>query len=557
MTPRMKLLYSFFSLLKPSRLQLLGLAALTALLALFDLAKPYLTGVIVDMAGRAEFSARFYQVLLALGALFAVGELAAVFKTLSVKRITSRLQLVLSLKTFNLLYRRPFAESFGKSPGESFYKTTEDVDRAAGFMTETAAQLPYLALRIALTLGIILKLSFSLAVLAALLLPLMLLPQHLLKKKMLASWEKLIGSAQSFFSLSEELFAGTYLVKAMGKEKTALRRFCGRLALSLRAEIAGLKVSAWLGMASRLAALAAAALFLVFALRDLQAGRLSLGTLAALAIYIMQLNSLAAQAAEIIPDIALGLLSCARLEGIFTPQEKSVVPLPPVTHGAAEFSGVCFSYEAGKPVLKNASFQLKPCTHTVLLGPSGCGKTTVFNLLLGLYAPQSGNISIDGAPVPGPRPNTALAPQESYFWNDSLRNNLLFAAPNAQECEINIVLELAGLQTLVESLPQGIDTPLGHNAARLSRGQKQRLALARALMQRPVLLLLDEALSSLDMESETAMLKAVRRNYPAMTIVSAAHRPQSALLADCACVFDGHGGISCGLSPEEALRRAA
>jgi len=548
-----KLLLSFFGLLKPSRFLLLRLAMLTALMALFDLGKPYLTGQIVDMAGRGEFSALFYWVLLVLGALFAFGELAAVFKTLSVKRIASRLQLALSVKTFNLLYSRPCGTVCGKSPGESFYQATQDVDRTAGFMTETAVQIPYLALRMILTLLVMMKLNFPLAVLAALLLPLMLLPQHLLKKKMLASWELVIGRAQDFFSLSEELFAGAYLVKAMGRERTALRRFCGKLALSLRAEIQGLKVSSWLGMASRLAALAAAALFMAFALRQLRAGQLTLGTLTALAIYIMQLNSLAAQVAEVIPEVALGLLSCVRLEGIFEPHEKSGAPLPPVTRGAVELRNVSFSYEAGRAVLQRASLHAEPGRHLVLLGPSGCGKTTVFNLLLGLYLPQGGSISIDGDAVAGPRPKIALAPQESYFWNDTLRNNLLFAEPKASESDLNLVLELAGLKQLADSMPQGMDTSLGHNAARLSRGQKQRLALARALVQKPVLLLLDEALSSLDMESESEILKAVRRRYPSMTIISAAHRPQSSLLADCACVFDGQGGINCGLSPAAAL----
>ncbi|NLO91276.1 MAG: ABC transporter ATP-binding protein [Elusimicrobia bacterium] len=553
MKTQLRLLRSFFSLLKPSIPMLARAGFLAVALMLLELGKPYLTGMLVDMAGRGEFSALFYRYVAALGALFLFAELAAVGKTLAMKGVTSKLQLSLSVKTFASLYRRPLSVSARKSPGESFYQATQDVDRVSSFMTETAAQIPYIALRVLLTIGIMLKLNPQLALLAVILLPLMLLPQHFLKKKMLDTWESLIDSAQNFYSLSEELFAGTYLVKAMGREKAALRRFCGRLTAALRMEIAGLRVSSWLGMASRLAALLGAALFIFYALFLMRQGLLSFGALAALAIYIMQLNSLAAQAAEAVPDLALGLLSCRRLEDIFSsPTETGTQPVP-VRAGAVEFKSVSFAYADGKQVLNGASFSVEAGKHTVLLGPSGCGKTTVFNLLLGLYSPQSGSVEIDGAGVSGPRPNIGVAPQESYFWNDTVRNNLLFASPKAAPEELDAVLSVVGLKEFSDSLPQGMDTPLGHNAATLSRGQKQRLAIARALLTRPALLLLDEALSSLDMASERLILDAVRREYPGLAIISAAHRPQSALMADAACIFDGMGGVRSGLSPEQAL----
>ncbi|HOX23743.1 MAG TPA: ABC transporter ATP-binding protein, partial [Elusimicrobiales bacterium] len=331
--------------------------------------------------------------------------------------------------------------------------------------------------------------------------------------------------------------------KALAREKAALRRFVSRLGDTLRAEVAALRLDLWLGAASRLTAFLCAGAFLLYALKLLQAGVLSPGTLAALAIYIFQLNSLAAQAADLLPEAASGMRSCERIESISAQTRPASGGRKPVLSGKAEIKNVSFGYDDKIPVLANASFLARPGKHTALLGPSGCGKTTLFNLLLGLYSAQAGQVLVDEYAAQPGRPGVALAPQEGYFWNDSLKNNLLFFAPEAGELELQSALKTTGLDEVCRQLPHGADTILGHNAVRLSRGQKQRLSLARALLLKPRLLLLDEALSSLEIETERRLLSGIKESYTGVTVISSTHRPQSIELADCVYKFDGKGGL--------------
>jgi ATP-binding cassette subfamily C protein len=174
---------------------------------------------------------------------------------------------------------------------------------------------------------------------------------------------------------------------------------------------------------------------------------------------------------------------------------------------------------------------------TALVGPSGAGKTTIADLAVGLLVPTSGRVLIDGAALAGDliprwREEVAMVPQDVFLFHESIRANLLWAQPGANEGDLWRALALASAETLVRRLPDGLDTVVGDRGERLSGGERQRIALARALLREPTLLVLDEATSSLDAGNETAILDALAMLHGSMTILVIAHQRSSLRDAD-------------------------
>ena len=211
---------------------------------------------------------------------------------------------------------------------------------------------------------------------------------------------------------------------------------------------------------------------------------------------------------------------------------------------ALELEDVTFRYEdESKGAVEGVSLSIPRHTMTAIVGRSGAGKSTLIDLIAGLRLPDSGRITVDGTDLreldlPGWRRRIGYVTQDVIVFNDTVRNNLLFAHPDATEEDLRRVLELVQFDDLIATLPDGLATILGEGGVRLSGGQKQRLALARALIADPELLLLDEATSALDNESERLIQKAVESIARRLTIVVVAHRLATVRRADRIFVMD-------------------
>jgi ATP-binding cassette, subfamily C, bacterial len=167
-----------------------------------------------------------------------------------------------------------------------------------------------------------------------------------------------------------------------------------------------------------------------------------------------------------------------------------------------------------------------------ITGPSGAGKTTFADLLVGLYPPQQGRVSVAGVPLQGDavagwRERVSYVAQDPFLFHDTMRRNLAWARPQASEAEMWAALALAGADALVRRMEQGLDTIVGERGALVSGGERQRIALARAVLRRPRLLVLDEATSAIDVAGERDILARLRALKPRPTIVIIAHRAES------------------------------
>ncbi|MHA6425588.1 ABC transporter ATP-binding protein [Actinotignum schaalii] len=199
-----------------------------------------------------------------------------------------------------------------------------------------------------------------------------------------------------------------------------------------------------------------------------------------------------------------------------------------------EFSGVTFGYDPRYPVLRDISFRAPAGKVTALVGPSGAGKTTALALVAGFWQPQSGRITLGGRDIRECQPmrHIAMVFQDVYLFSGSIRDNLTLAKPDATEEEILTAVNLAGLDSVIERLPAGLDTQVGPGGNALSGGEKQRVAIARAFLKDSPILLLDEITSALDSITEAVIGEAIRRLAKGRTVLMVAHRPSTIAWAD-------------------------
>jgi ABC-type multidrug transport system fused ATPase/permease subunit len=216
--------------------------------------------------------------------------------------------------------------------------------------------------------------------------------------------------------------------------------------------------------------------------------------------------------------------------------KERVVALGPI-RGDVRFDHVCFAYETGKPVLHDISFHTAPGAVTALVGPSGAGKSTVIGLICAFYKPTSGAIYLDETDLSkvsldSYRTQLGVVLQESFLFDGTIRENVAFARPEATEDEVLNACRIACVDEFAESFERGYDTIVGERGVKLSGGQRQRVSIARAILANPRILILDEATSSLDSESESQIQEGVSYLMRGRTTFVIAHRLSTIRKAD-------------------------
>jgi subfamily B ATP-binding cassette protein MsbA len=282
--------------------------------------------------------------------------------------------------------------------------------------------------------------------------------------------------------------------------------------------------------------------------RNILAGTMTVGSLISYMAFLAFLIAPVAQIASIGPQMTEAMAGLERTREVLgekledqDPQRKERLDR---VEGHVVFENVDFAYDPGKPVLRGVSFDSAPGTSTALVGPSGAGKSTIIGLIAAFYVPTSGRVLIDGVDLAQVRLDSyrtqlGVVLQETFLFDGSIRENVAFARPEASEEEILAACRISRVDEFAEGFEKKYDTVVGERGVKLSGGQKQRVSIARAILADPRILILDEATSSLDSESEALIQEGLRFLMRGRTTFVIAHRLSTIRRADQILVVEG------------------
>ena len=439
-----------------------------------------------------------------------------------------------------------------KSTGDLMSRLTSDVDRiqvaVAGSMGDLIREMFIL---LALLVYIFIT-DWRLALISFVIAPVAIIPLVLfsrqLKKKGLLSQEKMA----QIYNLLHETITGNKIVKAFTMEKFEIKKFSqatlSYFKTSLKLALTGSLTSPFMEF---LGGVVAAFVLALGATRIVQ-GHISPGDFVSFVVAIFYSYTPIKRLSRANNSIQQGVACYERIQEVLNSKSQIVehpkaYPLPPVK-GSVKFENVSFGYNEMMPVLQEVSFEVMPNETVALVGLSGAGKTTIINLLSRFYDSTSGKITIDGIDIrevslSSLRSQIGLVTQELILFNDTVRNNIAYGLEEISLDKIKEAAKAAKAHDFIMKLPKEYETIIGEKGTLLSSGQRQRLAIARALIKNPPILILDEATSALDSESERLIQIAMVNLMKNRTTFVIAHRLSTVRRVDKIFVLD-KGGIT-------------
>lgn len=451
--------------------------------------------------------------------------------------------------------------------GQLLSVLTEDIRNIRRFYSPALRTLVQTGVLIIGSAVIMFTLDWMLALIALIMVPLLLTVTITFASRVRPRYLRTQRQFGEAMSVVQENLAGTRLVRAFGREKFEEAKFIASSEILFDRQVESSRLSTLAN--ANMPFITGVGTVLIVGLGAWQVinGNLQVGTLLAFYLYLQQLTDPIRQIGPIMNNVALALASTERVYELLARRPRITAPEQPYTPTAVQghitFHDVSFAYaRGGREVLHNIAIDAPPGTILGFVGATGSGKTSIVQLLARFYEVTAGSVTIDGVDVrewdlPTLRANVGFVLQETFLFSDSIRDNISYGRSDAPLEQIVAAAKAAKAHDFISQMPQGYDTILGERGVNLSGGQKQRLSIARALLLDPRILVLDEATSSVDMETERDIQTALSTLMAGRTTFIIGQRVSSVIAADHICVLaDGrivergthaelvqHGGI--------------
>ena len=448
-------------------------------------------------------------------------------------------------------------------PGAVMYPLKEPIDEVAYFGSDL---LPAI-LRMCLTTGFTVVTMFVLSPLLTLavvpLIPLFLIARHHFRSKLSTDSDAVQANLVEWNGFLEEHISSVLSIQLLGQEARQERKAFRLLAQTTRSYLALFRTGGWFTVWTSMAVVLAMSAVIGYGGWSVIAGTLSLGSLVAFYSFVTQLFDPLSGAAELYSRAQRTFASIRRLQAVYGSRpsitESPVCASFPQNDFGLEFVAVEFGYERQARTLLIPSLRIAAGERVAVVGENGAGKSTLARLMTRLYDVKSGAIKIGGVDVremglKDLRRGVCYLPRDPVLFEGSLASNLRFVRPAASDRELREAIQVVDLASMVAAFPDGLHQRLGPDACQLSGGQRQRLAVARALLQRPHILILDEASSCLDPVSEVLILRNVSEYLPASTLIVVSHRA-STLSEFTRILVLSAGRVAADLGPEAAAAR--
>jgi len=454
-------------------------------------------------------------------------------------KVGNRMTLDVRARLFRQMQRLSVAYHDTMGAADSAYRTLNDAPMLRSFGIDSLIPLTTSILTLGAMILVMVFLDWQLALIALLVSPLMFLLTFVFRPRIRAGWRKFRASESAAMAVAQESLGASRLVKSYGQEerknKELVSHYDASLSASLKVQVDSAIYSLLVGVLT--AAGLAAVLYIGIGHVP---GILTLGSLLVVNYYVTQLYGPLRNVGQSILDIQMSLTGVERYRAVL--DEKPDVPESPNARplarakGRIEFRNVLFEYTKDHPVLHDISFELPSGNRLGVVGPTGSGKTTLSTLLLRLFDPTEGVITLDSIDLKDYkladlRNQYAVVHQETVLFSTSVAENIRFAKPNATMDEVIAAATAAKAHDFITNLPNGYDTLVGERGMKLSGGERQRISLARAFLKDASILILDEPTSSLDVHTESAILDTIQELMRGRTTMMIAHRPTT--LRDC------------------------
>jgi ATP-binding cassette subfamily B protein len=534
--------------LRSQKLSLIATFVMVLISSLLNLAGPYLIGISIDKyIIPKDFKGLFY-IILAMLLIYILGSLSTLLQNYIMIGISQNTVKVLRQDIFEKLQSLPLSFFDSKPHGELMSRLTNDVDNVNNTLNQSITSIFSSFITFVGTLIIMLSLSPMLTLIAMIIIPVMFFVTKQISsrtRKLFKDQQIALGKLNGFV---EETISGQKVVKVFNREEKGIQEF---EKLNKEFKSVGVRAQIFSGMMGPTMNLLNNASFaLVVGVGGFMAlkGIISVGVIASFTNYVKQFTRPLNELANQFNMIQSGIAGAERVFEILDekPEPKDEVGAIELKNviGEVNFKEVHFSYKKDNPILKDVNLKVTPGQTIALVGPTGAGKTTIINLLTRFYDLDKGSILVDGHDISKVNRNSlrsslGIVLQDTYLFSDTVRENIRFGRLNATDEEVEQAARLANAEPFILRLPEGYDTILTEDGGNLSQGQKQLLAIARAILADPSILILDEATSSVDTRTEIHIQEAMLTLMKGRTSFVIAHRLSTIREADMILVING------------------
>lgn len=544
---------------RPYRQRFFITGVLVVLLSALVWVRPALIRIAVDDAMPSGDAELLLRVFLAVVGMLLFEALLQYRVTYLANWVAQSVSLDLRSKLFSHVARFRL-RYFDKTPvGTLVTRHVSDIDGIANVFSNGILNAIGDLLALAVVIGTMFWVDWKLTLLVLTPIPVLLLATRVFQKVIKKAFIDVRNQVGRMNEFVQEHVTGMHIVQAFGREQQEAQAFAGINATHRDANIRSVwAFSVFFPLVEMLSATSVGVL-LWWGMQDVLVERMTLGILLQFILYVFMLYRPIRQLADRFNVLQMGIVNSDRVFKLLA-REDGIEPTVSGeanqhVKGAIEFQNVWFAYNDEEWVLKDVSFQVEPGEAIAFVGPTGAGKSTIINLLNRFYEHQKGRILIDGVdiksyPTEVLRTHIGIVLQDVFLFSDSLRNNVTLYAKGVDQIKLDGAAEAVGASDFISKLPDGWDQNVRERGAMLSVGQRQLIAFMRAYLVQPAVLVLDEATSSIDSESERLIQKATEAITQNRTSLIVAHRLSTIRHADRILVLDGGELIQIGSHDE-------
>ncbi len=534
--PRRVILLRLWRYLGRNRLLLvlaICLCILSNTLALFG---PKLSGQAINAleagAGNIDFPFIYNRVALMLG-FYLASALLSYLLTQVMIRLSHRVVKQMRHDVFENLSRLPVGFFDRYQTGDILSIITYDVDTVNQSLSADLRQILQTVITVSISLGMMISIAPVLMLVFLFTIPATFLLTKYIAQRVRPLFRRRSAMLGQLNGYTEEMISGQKTTKAYGVEDQVLKGFDQRNDRAVDAYTDAEANGTIMGPSVNCINNLSLALICTFGAVLYLRGSIRLGDLSSFVQYSRKFSGPINEMANIVSEFQSSLAASERVFGLMDaqpePEDAPGAQELTVTRGHVEIQDLCFGYDPEKPVLKHFSLDAQPGDLVAIVGPTGAGKTTVINLLMRFYDPQSGTILVDDQDIcqvtrQSLRKSFSMVLQDTWLFQGSIFDNIAYAKPDATMEEVVAAAKAAKIHSFIKALPQGYHTILSDNGTSISKGQKQLLTIARAMLLDSPMLILDEATSNVDTQTEEVIQAAMRNLMAGKTCFVIAHR---------------------------------